>query len=202
MEGFSSEFIVALRHLLPGFIAAVIFQSLTKFPKPTQFEMVICALLYLAVISFVVLFLEKLFLLLGQLFVLGQWNTEVKLVLDFIVALILGIVFAFSANKDIPHKYFRKFNLTVETSYPSEWYGTFIDHQGFISLYLKDERVLMGQLLEWPSVDGKGHFILHKTSWIGESEPTPLIEENQLIISVDHIKFVELHKEESENDEV
>ena len=46
MNWASSEIVGVLSFLLPGFVAAAIFYSLTSYPKPSPFDRVVQALIF------------------------------------------------------------------------------------------------------------------------------------------------------------
>jgi len=46
MDSFAKDFVTLLQYLLPGFVAAWVFYSFTSFPKPSQFERVVQALIF------------------------------------------------------------------------------------------------------------------------------------------------------------
>ncbi|WP_233201313.1 hypothetical protein, partial [Chromobacterium alticapitis] len=58
--------------------------------------------------------------------------------------------------------------LTKETSFPSEWYGSFSDQdeEAYIVLHLEEGRRLMGYPKEWPSTPMEGHFVMIDASWL------------------------------------
>ncbi len=65
METFAKDFVALLQYLLPGFVTAWVFYSFTSFPKPSQFERVVQALIFTIFIQVFVFITKKLFLLLG-----------------------------------------------------------------------------------------------------------------------------------------
>ena len=46
MDTFAKDFVTLLQYLLPGFVAAWIIYSFTSYPKPSQFERVVQALIF------------------------------------------------------------------------------------------------------------------------------------------------------------
>ncbi|MDR2344298.1 MAG: hypothetical protein LBD86_07195, partial [Spirochaetaceae bacterium] len=83
-----------------------------------------------------------------------------------IIALIIGLAWSYLYNNDRIHKLLRKFKITNQTSYPSEWYGTFTETKSYIILDLKDERRIMGWPTEWSNSPQQGHFILEDAKWL------------------------------------
>ena len=65
METFAKDFVTLLQYLLPGFVAAWVFYGFTSFPKPSQFERVVQALIFTIFIQAFVFITKKIFLLLG-----------------------------------------------------------------------------------------------------------------------------------------
>ena len=183
MDWASSEVIGVLEFLLPGFIAAAVFYSLTSHPKPDAFNRVILALIFT---------------------VIGQAITEVllagcpylqswELASTVVIAVILGLGAAYASNQDSVHGILRKVGITKETSYPSEWYSTFARHDGcYVVLHLKGDRRLYGWPEEWPSDPDQGHFRIAEGEWlIEESERRPVTGVSATLISVDQVEMVE-----------
>ena len=59
--------------------------------------------------------------LIGRVCRLGTWTQDSETVVSLLFAVLLGLVFAWVANKDKFHRIARGLGLTVRTSYPSEW---------------------------------------------------------------------------------
>jgi hypothetical protein len=88
----------------------------------------------------------------------------------------------------------RKRKITNQTSYPSEWYGTFSETKSYIILNLKDERRIMGWPAEWPNDPQQGHFVLKQAKWIvdedGKSSVLPLETVDKIMIDVHNAEMV------------
>lgn len=173
MSWASNEAVGLLTYLLPGFVAAAIFYSLTSFPRPGAFERVIVALIFtvigqtIADIGFSA-FTETG----GSAGPSGEW----KPLASILVAVALGLGASILSNTDLLHRLLRRVGLTRETSYPSEWYSTFtqMGDSHWIVLHLAGERRLYGYAKEWPSNPERGHFRINEPEWLGEDgEPTP-----------------------------
>ena len=184
MDWASSEVIGVLKFLLPGFIAAAVFYSLTSHPKPDAFNRVILALIFT---------------------VIGQAITEIllaerpyfeswELALVVLVAVILGLGTALVSNSDSVHGILRRLRITRETSYPSEWYSSFSRHSDcYVVLHLKGERRLYGWPEEWPSHPEQGHFRISEAEWLldVEEEPIPTTAVSAILIPVGEVEMVE-----------
>lgn len=197
MEAFSEDFIKILQFLLPGFVAAWIFYSLTSYPKPSQFERVVQALIFTILVQGFVYPIKKLLFFIGDRIPLFIWNTQTDLICSILVAVLFGIAFTYFANNDKFHKKLRYLGLTRETSYPSEWFGAFLKNVTYIVLHLEGERRLYGWPLEWPSEPEKGHFVLVQASWLDEEgndkeqKEIPLSGVSSIMVDVKEVKMVE-----------
>jgi hypothetical protein len=186
MENLSTELIATLHFLLPGFISAWIFHALTSYPKQSQFERVIQALIFTVIIQSV------LFLL----FYFSAINIEkFELIFSLIIAIILGLFLAYFTNNDKFHKILRKLKITKETSYASEWFSAFSERVTYIVIHLKDGRRILGWPMEWSTEPNNGHFLLSDASWIDDDNKEIALKnvENILIDSSD-VKLVEFLK--------
>jgi chromate transport protein ChrA len=94
MDWTSSEIIAVLSFLLPGFVAAWVFHGLTPYPKPPQFERLISALILTAIVNAVVATV--------QLISDQTWTDEERLAIAVLVSVIVGVLFALMANRDLP----------------------------------------------------------------------------------------------------
>lgn len=192
METFAKDFVTLLQYLLPGFVAAWVFYSFTSFPKPSQFERVVQALIFTIFIQALVYVIKQALFWIGKKLSYFAWNVNSELVWSTISAIILGIIFSYFANNDKVHKKLRKFGITRETSYPSEWFGVFIKNITYVVLHLDGERRLYGWPIEWPSESEKGHFVLVQASWLNdENEQIPATGVESIMVDVKEVKMVE-----------
>lgn len=92
----SSETVRVLAFLLPGFVAAAVFYSLTSHPRPSQFERVIQALVFTAIVQGATLLVAD----------------NPNLGLSLLMAAGVGLVFALLSNHDWAHWVLRKIHVT------------------------------------------------------------------------------------------
>lgn len=202
MEYFSKELIDILRFLLPGFITTFLFYSLTSFPKKSEFDKIVMALIYTIIINALVGRLGSAFTSLGKIIILGEWLPEIKVIWSIGIALIIGFTITFIYNKDVFHRILRRFKITNQTSYPSEWYGTFSETDSYIVLHFIDGKRLMGHPLEWPIDPKNGHFVLEDAVWLVEEDgKTSYIElptVSKIMVDTAKIEMVEFLKKNEE----
>lgn len=191
MENLASDVIALLRYLLPGFLTAWIFYGFTSYPKPSQFERIVQALIFTLIVQALVYCVKITLVLIGNVFVLGSWTSDSNLVASTIVAALMGFVIAYFSNTDKFHALARRIGVTKETSFPSEWYGVFSSKITFIVLHLCDERRIYGWPIEWPSEPGKGHFSLQQVSWLDGEKNIPLSGVDSVLIKGEDVKWVE-----------
>ena len=197
METMAKDFVAILQYLLPGFMAAWIIYSLTSYPKPSQFERVVQALIFTIFIQGFVYLIRESLLFIGTKWPLFDWNFNSNLIWSVVVAILFGLFFSYFANNDKIHKKLRDKGITRETSYPSEWFGTFLKNVTYIVLHLDGERRLYGWPIEWPSEPEKGHFVLVQASWLlngaknGEEIQVPLTGVDRIMVDVKEVKMVE-----------
>jgi hypothetical protein len=201
MNIITTELIALLTFLLPGFITSFLFYALTSFPKKSEFEAIVIALIYTVIINAIVEMLGMCLIFIGNRIAIGEWDQLTKTVWSIITALIIGLLWSGLYNNDIIHKFLRNKKITNQTSYPSEWYGTFSETKSYIILDLKDERRIMGWPAEWPNDPGKGHFVLEDARWLivdqdGKSSDIPLKTIDKIVIAVHNIEMVEFVKDD------
>lgn len=192
MENLSSDIISILQYLLPGFVAAWIFYSLTSYPKPSQFERVIQALIFTLIVQATVSVIIFIINYVGTFWDDRTTPESFNFVCSVFVAVAFGFAFSYFANNDKLHKYFRDKKITRETSFPSEWFGAFLKDVTFVVLHFHDERRLYGWPVEWPSEPTKGHFVLADPSWVGENgEDVRILGVKNILVNVNDVKWVE-----------
>ncbi|MGN6236891.1 DUF6338 family protein [Dyella sp.] len=195
MEAFSTDVVSVLTGLMPGFIFAWVFYSLTTHRKPSQFDQVVYALIATTVIHPIVALEGNVLLWLGQWINLGVWSTDSKLTAGVITSLISGFGVAQLARRDVLFKLLRRLGLTARNHNTSEWCTVFESADLNIVLHLKDERRIYGWPLHWPSDHKYGHFYLAQAEWLDEkNERTALKGVAGILINaedVDMVEFVE-----------
>ena len=103
MSWMSGEIVHVLVLLLPGFLTAAIFHSLTPHRKPEAFERVISALVFTIIIQFTTLIVRYFMLRIIQLPDL-LFGTPIEIVFNLPIAIIFGLLFSWLSNNDIPHR--------------------------------------------------------------------------------------------------
>jgi len=191
MEALAKDFVTLLQYLLPGFVAAWVFYSFTSFPKPSQFERVVQALIFTIFVHSTSYIIKQGFTIIGEKWLLFTWGENSELICSIISAIFIGIVFSYFANNDKIHKALRTLGITRETSYPSEWFGAFLKKVTYVVLHLDGERRLYGWPIEWPSEPEKGHFVLVQASWLTEDGETQLKGVESIMVAAKDVEMVE-----------
>lgn len=178
--------------LLPGFLAAGVFYTLTAHPKSSEFERLIQALIFTAILRASVIVIRGIAIWIGaRSAVWGHWTEESELVWSVCLSIPLGIAFALAANTDSFHGFLRKRSVTSRTSYPSEWYSAFSRSERWIILHLADGRRLYGFPEEWPDQPDKGHFILAGMEWLLDDDMrVPVDRASRLMVPATDVKMV------------
>ena len=188
--------------LLPGFIAAGVFYSLTAHPKASEFERLIQSLIFTSIIKAVVIFLKF-----GLIYLttrrgwrsLGKWDADLEFAWSVAVAIAIGLAFAVISNHDFVHAVLRWIKFTARTSYPSEWYSAFAKSRRFVVLHLDGGRRLRGWPDAWPDQSDKGHFLIDKPEWLlDDNRAAPLYEVALMVIPAGEVKMVEFLKKAEE----
>jgi hypothetical protein len=186
MDEPGKELIGLLNYLLPGFLAYWIFYGLTSFQKPSQFERIVGALIFTLLIQPMIVLLSHLY---GPV---GLFFQSYPVVSATLGAAVVGLLSSWLANSDAGHRVLRHLSITSQTSYPSEWFGTFHRNRSNIILHSKDGSRLYGFPLEWPSDPTKGHFVLTYPSWQSDSGEVRLESVEKILVPVEEIRWVEV----------
>ena len=197
--GDMSDFMELLLFLLPGFVAAAIFYDLTSYPKPSQFERIVQALIFTLFIKLGVSLAEYLFVKVDQYKNIGEWSGTSSFVSSVFIALLFGLLLSYFVNNDKIHKKLRAIGITRETSFPSEWFNSFLNPT-FVILHFNDGSRLYGWPDEWPSEPTKGHFSITDPSWISkDGEEKRIIGVNNILVDVKDVRWVEFLEKPPEN---
>ena len=196
MGNIASNVVSLLQYLLPGFLSAWVFYGFTSYQKPSQFERIVQALIFTLFVKILV-FSSGI----GRHWGINQWNSDVELAASVVIAVCLGFVFVYFANNDRFHSLIRKFGISKETSYPSEWFNEFSTHVTYITLHLTDKRRIYGWPKEWPTSPEKGYFLLKQAVWLNENKETPLNEVETILIAAKDVKMIEFMKKPGESNE-
>lgn len=179
MPDISKDLIILLNYLLPGFLVAWIYFSLTSHQRPSQFERVVQALIFALFVHFLVTGCARpLLLLSGRYRSFGTWDQEAEAFTSLFIALGLGVLFSYLNNSDRLHSRLRAWGFTTRSSHPSEWCTAFETKKTWIALELKDGRRLYGWPYIWPADPTKGHIFITHGMWLEEPE-----EEKQMLLS-------------------
>ncbi len=188
MTEIAPDVIALLQYLVPGFLAAWVFYGLTCYEKPSEWERIVQALIFTLFVRAFVGVEKAISIWCGHYALLGSWN---DLSAATLTALGLGVLFSYFANKDILHRMLRSIGVTIETSYPSEWFSAFSSKITYVVLHLKDERRAFGWPREWPSSPRTGHFLLEQPGWMIEKKYVPAAGVTALLIDVEDVRWVE-----------
>ncbi|WP_122664492.1 DUF6338 family protein [Pseudomonas viridiflava] len=198
MDDLVKEVIPLLQYLIPGFLTAWIFYSLTAFKRPDTFGQIVQALIFTFVIHGAVLVVKAGLQWAGaHWFSVGVWDIKAEASWSFVISVCLGLLSCYWATNDKLHSLLRDKDITKQTSYPSEWYSTFARHDRFVVLHLVDERRLYGWPTEWPSEPTNGQFVIEGPSWLDGEEEKPL-GADFVVIDSSRVQWVEFTSDQSE----
>jgi Family of unknown function (DUF6338) len=169
-EFFKTDIVGVAQALLSGFVAAWVFHGLTAHPKQTPFERIVQALILTAFVRAGVIPIKGAWQ--GN-WTADAWNPDTEFLLSMLVALVVGVGFAFLANHDLPHSILRQIVVTKRTSFPSQWFRVFNQKRKiqYVVLTLKGDKLrrLYGWVREWPDQPDSGHFAVHDAEWVLEN---------------------------------
>lgn len=207
MDGIpSSDILVLIYALLPGFIAAWLFYGLTAHPRLSPFERTVQALVFTGIVRVIVLAFQEVILLLGNVFCIGTWTDNVFFIVSILWAVIIGACFSLFANKDWCHrwlrqsKWFGRFGgVTRRTSYPSEWFSVFDQEPRHVVLHLSGNRRLHGWPFAWPDHPDSGHFVMMEPKWLlDDGTDIPLDTVQKMLVPAEDVEMVEFLKRDLE----
>jgi hypothetical protein len=188
--------------LLPGFLAARIFQSLFVRPDQTEGDKVVDALLFsfLIYLAYVLSFGSSLpvsiqivsdnggqslsfHLLPMRLFVLAAY------------ALVFGLIMGYLCTNDISGKILRRLRLTQRTTRSSVWSDIFHELTGVVQVELADGRQLMGWLKCYSDEPKNASLFLERAAWINDDTSLVPISGPGILLTeqsgIKHVMFLD-----------
>jgi hypothetical protein len=197
MDDLVKEVIPLLQYLIPGFLAAWIFYSLTAFKRPDTFGQIVQALIFTFVIQSLVVGLGALMMVTGErFFSVGSWDKTSETLWSAVIAVLLGSVSCHVARSDKLHSLLRQLKITTQTSYPGEWYSAFSSRPRFVVLHLLDDKRLYGWPVEWPSAPTRGQFVIENPSWLDSEGEESQIGTEIIVIDASNVQWVEFTQKE------
>ena len=189
----SQTLIDVLTFLVPGFVSAAIFHSLTPGLHRIPFERVVQAMIFTVVIQLGASVVKTSLIWIGSWFwSISVWSDETRIAWSLVLACLLGVVFAWSTNTDHLHSRLRRFGITRQTSFLSEWYGALSQSDGYLVLHLTGGRRLYGWPTEWPNTPEHGNFVMADAEWLTDGARIPLKGVARIVIRVQDVEMVEL----------
>jgi hypothetical protein len=204
MEFHAREVAEILTQVLPGFLTAWIFYSLTAHAKPSPFERIAQALIFTVIVQALLVVVRYILVLVGELaaFSVGSWNDDSRLIWSIVLACLLGLVVSRLTNNDRLHRILRRYNWTLRTSAPSEWYSAFSSYPRWIILNLSGQRRLYGWPEQWPDRSDHGYFILQEPEWLlRDGSRAPIVWDERILVPACEVEFVEFLRERGTIDE-
>ncbi|MGY2282914.1 DUF6338 family protein [Pseudomonas gingeri] len=196
MDDLVKDVIPLLQYLIPGFLTAWIFYSLTAFKRPDTFGQIVQALIFTFVVHGVVLAIGALCLWVGSKgFVIGKWDEKAEAFWSFVISVLIGLLSCYLATSDKLHNWLRSRDITEQTSYPNEWYSTFSRYPRFVVLHLNDERRLYGWPSEWPNEPTQGQFVIQNPAWLDDKGVQAPCGAQFLVIDASKVQWVEFDQE-------
>ena len=191
----SSEAVSVLSFLLPGFVAAAVFHSLTSYPKPKEFDRVVQALIFTIIAQAIVQGIQGMARLVKSEI---SWIAEFEILVSVCIAVDVAIVVVYLSNHDTLHGLLRRLGVTKETAYPSDWYSTFYRNSDcYVILHLQGQRRLYGWPEEWPSLPDQGHFRIAEGEWLVEDKRILAEGVVAIVIPAKEVEMVEFIRSES-----
>jgi hypothetical protein len=176
MAELTSEGLIALLILLPGFLASELVRVLSTRPKRSEFDKIIQAFIYSLVVyvcfsSFspslpITIHIER-----------GVEATHYFPELHFWplieltgVAIGVAIAVATMMNHDFPLSIFKKLRITQKTFRPSVWNDVFQKSYGYVQVELADGRNIIGWLAFYSDTPQDAALYLEDAAWLKEDK--------------------------------
>jgi len=201
MPDISADVAALIQYLAPGFIVAWVYFGLTSHTKPSQFERVLQALIYTAIVRALVMIVEKASGIPGEISMRLPSNTDASLITSIVTAVSVGVLAAATTNHDLVYVVLRRLGLTTRTAHPCEWFGIFSTHAQFVTLHLDDGSRVGGWPQVWPADAKKGHFFITQAHRTIDGVYQELTHLEGVVINVERVIYVEVAAATMERDD-
>lgn len=197
-EYFATDLVGIIYELLPGFVAAWIFHSLTDHSQGSPFERVVQALIFTAIVRAVVYPLQQVLFFAGMFLKYPvPWTKDTDFFLSVLLAVATGLLFSACANTNAVHSRLPPW-LTKRTSFATQWYIFLYGRPSYVILHLKNGLRLHGWPEHWPDKPDKGHFVLMDASWLTpDNKPCPIPLTERILIPAAQVTMIEQEKDTS-----
>ena len=187
------DVVTLIYRLLPGFLAAAVFHSLTPYPRRDVLDRVVAALIFTLLSEVSVSFIHPFLLWVGsRAFSLGVWDDESRLATTASMGLIFGVGWATLVNRGYPHHVLSKWGVTRKTSLPTQWYDSFATFERFVIINFMDGRRLMGWPRGWPDEPDAGHFLIERPIWVlDDGTKADMVQVEALLVRAAEVESVE-----------
>ncbi len=195
MNQATGEAVGILVFLLPGFVSIAVFHWLTPHRRPGVFGQIVQALMFTALAQ-TASWAAAAVLRSDWGAASTHWTEAYPLLLSVPFALFTGAAAAAVVNRDLVHRPLRRLGVTMETSYPSEWYAAFSAFtrrrgRNYVVLHLSGERRIYGWPAEWPSWPDEGHFRMLAYQWLTDEGVLTAAGDAAILIPVETVEMVE-----------
>ena len=182
----SNTLIDALEFLLPGFLAAAIFSSLSINVKVGGLVLIVYAFILTTVVHFI-------YRVCVELLPANSWSAAWNEIVLVAIAIFVGIVISICWNRDFPHRVFRILRITRQSTHQSTIYSAFTKRSCYIVLHM-GERRLYGWPLQWPSTQEEEYVLLEEPLWLDRDLGNDSEEHgttSHMLVSLSQVDFVE-----------
>jgi hypothetical protein len=208
---FSTDLILVVEQLLPGFLVAWIVYGLTAYSKPAPFERIVQALIFTVLVRGALVPIREFAYVVGRHWrEFGFWGQDSDLLASILIGVTMGVGVAWCINHDFPFAILRPkqpldgkkaslirrmvnwLRLTEKTIHPSEWYSAFSANSHYVVLHLAGGRRLFGWPVQYPDGPTEGHFLISDVEWLLDSgERVPLHAVKETLVRAIDVEFVE-----------
>lgn len=182
----TTEIVIALLLLLPGFLASRVFSSLIARRPPAQVERLIEALIFelVVVATYSILASSWDSLRPQELAVLANTESAKQLVADplrtvsknaipftalVVISIVVGFIGAVSYNFDFPWNLLRTLRLTKQSSRATVWESVFHSYTNYVIVHLTDGTRIIGWPRHFSDNSQEGELFLMNAAYLADT---------------------------------
>ena len=207
---FTTQALMFLSFLLPGFLCMAILDILIPALKRDNLHRIINALIFSLIIYVTYeLIFENQPVLLIEKTVGGEKQYEISftgpsIIFLLLIAIIIPIIISASVKYDAHMKFFRWLKVTDRTSRTNVWFDVFTDIKSHVIINFEDGRRLYGWPEYYSDDPNEKSLFLCQAAWIDDDNNLLYLDNRGILITpnekIDTIEFVKIKEGQDEQE--
>lgn len=187
----SSETIVVLNYLLPGFVAAGLFRSLiVSTSKPGGVDVIAQAFIFTVFVTLIAAPVFWMIEIWTGNSLKSKTDIPIVMMINVTISVLLGLISAYLWNKGMFHRLCRRLKVT-RLGHSPEYSAFALYDPCYVVLHLAGDRRLYGWPAEWPCSPDDQHLLITEGEWLDGKDPKPDGGVSHILIPKSEVNMIE-----------